>query len=286
MSSLKEQAFNTVRERATRSGRAPRRAYQHYFIETEGLHSRIHLQNFWSTFWPVPEATATAHVRVFAADGTQLGELDRELPAFGSAFIEMRDLLADIGAQAPEGTVAIDLEPSAAIRARFGVIPRPEEVEVRTPFWMAYYDDADNYMYVHSIEMLAGEFYGVPSAIAWQLKRGQAAHRGGTWRSWRLLESTGLRELQVVVTNHTLEAGRTTVGLYTAEDQPVIERSLDFTPHQLHRVKFSAQEIQDAVATHAPGTLLRVGLDPLLSLNGKPYVLMRYDDGPLSLHHG
>ena len=31
---------------------------------------------------------------------------------------------------------------------------------------------------------------------------------------------------------------------------------------------------------------LRIGLDPLLTANGKPYVLMRYGDGPLSIHHG
>lgn len=286
MTSLKERAFTTVRERATRSGRAPRRAYQHYFIESEGLHSRVHLQNFWSTFWPSADATATAHIRVYGADGALLGETDRELPAFGSAYIEMRELLSAVGASADEGTVAIDLEPSAAVRAQFGVIPRPEEVEVRTPFWMAYHDDADNYMYVHSIEMLAGEFFGVPSPIAWQLKRGQAANRGGRWRSWRLLESHGLRELQVVVTNHAMEPGRTTVGLYTADDDAVVERTLDFAPHQLHRVRFSSDELQEAAGRFEPGVLLRVGLDPLLSLNGKPYVLMRYDDGPLSLHHG
>jgi hypothetical protein len=30
----------------------------------------------------------------------------------------------------------------------------------------------------------------------------------------------------------------------------------------------------------------RIGMDPLLTGNGKPYVLMRYGGGPLSLHHG
>jgi hypothetical protein len=27
-------------------------------------------------------------------------------------------------------------------------------------------------------------------------------------------------------------------------------------------------------------------MDPLLTANGKPYVIMRYADGPPSLHHG
>jgi hypothetical protein len=32
--------------------------------------------------------------------------------------------------------------------------------------------------------------------------------------------------------------------------------------------------------------MLQLGIDPLPTLNGKPYVLMRYGNGPLSLHHG
>ena len=66
-SSFRDRAGTYVRARAARSGRAPRNAYTHYFIESEGLHSRIHLQNFWSTFWPQVEEPSVAHVRAFAA---------------------------------------------------------------------------------------------------------------------------------------------------------------------------------------------------------------------------
>jgi hypothetical protein len=34
-------------EQAAKWGKVPRRAYVHYFIESEGLQSRIHLQNFY-----------------------------------------------------------------------------------------------------------------------------------------------------------------------------------------------------------------------------------------------
>ena len=66
----------------------------------------------------------------------------------------------------------------------------------------------------------------------------------------------------------------------------VLEHKLDFAPRQLHRVRFPAKALGEALHDLPPGTLLRIGLDPLLTGNGKPYVLMRYDQGPLSLHHG
>jgi hypothetical protein len=284
--SAKERAVTSVRERATRSGRPPRKAYQHYFIEDEGLHSRIHLQNFYSTFWPEVDAPATAHIRVYDAAGAKLGEVDRRIARFGCAFVELRDLLAEVGADASEGTVAIDLEPAAEVRARFKDLPKPDVVEINTPFWMAYYDGRENYMYVHSIDKLSGEIFGTTAAVAWQVKRAAAGLERGTWRSWRLLESTGLSELQVVAVNYAEEPGASTVGIYTAQDVPVLERRLDFAPRQLHRVRFDAAQLEDALRDFPAGVHLRVGLDPLLTGNGKPYVLMRYDQGPLSLHHG
>lgn len=285
MSTVKERIVTTVRERATRSGKPPRKAYQHYFIEDEGLHSRIHLQNFYSTFWPEIDAPATAHIRVYGADGRPIGTTDREVARFGCAFIEARELLEELGSDEREGTVAIDLEPVKEVRERFDELPKPEVVEINTPYWMAYYDDGENYMYVHSIEKLAGEIFGTTKALEWLYRATATAGTEG-WRSWRLLESEGLTELQVVAINHRAVPGETTVGLYTADDQPVIERELSFAPHQLHRVRFTREDLEEGLGRLGGPRHLRVGLDPLLTGNGKPYVLMRYDNGPLSLHHG
>ena len=46
-----------------------------------------------------------------------------------------------------------------------------------------------------------------------------------------------------------------------------------------------AAEIAKWKGQKDPGTV-RIALDPVLSDNGKPYVIMRYGGGPLSLHHG
>lgn len=283
---LKEKVATTARSRAVKAGLVPRRAYQHYFIEDEGLHSRIHLQNYWSTFWPQFDEPATAKVEVVAASGRVIGRVTRSIPRFGSMFLELRDVLAELGSSETQGTVAIDLEPPRSVVGELHDLPKPLEAEINTPYWMAYYDDVENYMYVHSIDKLDGAVFGTtkPVEAIMSLSRSEA---GGLWRSWRLLEIDRLGELQIVAINHSTKAGRATVGFYAADDgRPLWERALSFESRQLHRVAVSGDEIRTAVGDAGGARLGRIGMDPLLTGNGKPYVLMRYGGGPLSLHHG
>jgi hypothetical protein len=279
---LKERAVAGLRDRAVHSGRVPRRAYAHYFIEDEGLHSRIHLQNFWSTFWPQFDAPAHAHIQVRDHSGSGIGTVERELPRFGSAFIELRDVLDELGSAAHEGTVAIDLEPSDEVKGSLGDIPKPVQAEVNTPYWMAYYDAFENYMYVHSIDKLGNEVFGTTRPIEWILKRQVDA--GDRWRSWRLLDLDRISEIQIVAINHSPRPGRTTMGVYSSDDDsPLYERELELQPRELSRVRVRASDLTLERPSAIRG---RIGLDPLLTGNGKPYVLLRYGSGPLSIHHG
>lgn len=278
---VKQRVYRLARDHAIRTHRLPREAYAHYFIEDRGLHSRVHLQNFWSTLWPDVDGEATAHIELRDASGRVLGRLDRHVPRFGQLFLELRDLLADVGSSATEGTVAIDLEPPDGVRDRFDVIPQVEEAQLNTPFWMSYYDASENYMYVHSIEKLRGRVFGAPAPL--RILRSQEHPEGERWRSWRLLDAEGLSEVTMVIVNHVDKPRSTVAGLYTPDDRPILERRLQFAPRQLHRLTFTGEEI----APHLGGSEhIRVGLDPMTSLSGKPYVIMRYGDGPLSLHHG
>jgi hypothetical protein len=282
LAELRSKATTAAFERAAKWGKVPRRAYVHYFIESEGLHSRAHLQNFYSTFWPQYDVPALAAIRVHGADGSTLGSHEVEIPRFGSMFLEARDLLAAIGADAPEGTLAIDLQPAAQVRKDFGDLPEAATAQINTPFWMAYYDDDENYMYVHSIERLDREFYGTLKPISWLLSR--TASTGERWRSWRLLDREGLTDLQVVVINHGTVPGSTKVGVYSRDDaETLYEEEIELAPKELRRVRVPSDEI--AGWPERPEHL-RIGLDPLLTANGKPYVLMRYRGGPLSIHHG
>jgi hypothetical protein len=284
MSAVKERVTKTLQQRAIRSGKLPREAYGHYFIETEGLHSRIHLQNFWSTFWPDHPAATTATIQVRDRSGRSLGVLEKPLPKFGQLFLEMRDVLSELGSDSTEGSVAVDLRPPESVTAELPDLPKVEDTEINTPFWMAYYDADENYMYVHSIEKLRGEHFGTSRAYGWLLDR--TVDQGERWRSWRLLDAARLSEIQIVVVNHSPVPRATRAGLYgAAPDSPaLLERPLEFGPHELHRIRFSADEIAAAVPEGMEH--VRIGVDPLLTHNGKPYVLMRYGDGPLSLHHG
>jgi hypothetical protein len=282
---MRERAAHNVMSRAARSGQTPRRAYTHYFIETDGLHSRIHLQNFYSTFWPDVHETAVAHILVHDDEGRPQGSAERTLQPFGSLFLEVAELLAEIGSRAREGTVAIDLEPPAGVRARFCELPSAEQAEVRTPFWMAYYDRAEDYMYVHSIEMRAGEIFGAPRLLSWSLRR--QVPPGERWRSWRLLEAERLSVLQVVCINHSPVRRATILGVYAPDGvTAVYERAVELAPRALARVRVPAEELATWAERHPELRHVRIGVDPLLTANGKPYVIMRYADGPPSLHHG
>ena len=83
MPALRERIVTAAHQRAVSAGKVPRRPYAHYFIEADGLHSRLHLQNYYSTFWPDVDEPAVAHVTAFASDGTRLGTTDVELPRSG-----------------------------------------------------------------------------------------------------------------------------------------------------------------------------------------------------------
>jgi hypothetical protein len=276
----------SVRRRAALSGRPPRRAYTHYFIESEGLHSRIHLQNFYSTFWPQVHEPAVAHIQVFNDRGRSQGSCRRVIPPFGSLFLELADLLAELGSEALEGSVAIDLEPAAAVRAQFHDLPDADQLEVKTPFWMAYYDGNENFMYVHSIDTLGGEIFGAPGLLRWAMTR-QSVPSGERWRSWRLLEASRLSDLQIVCMNMSLETRSTVVGVYSADDSVTFYReSHELAPRAIRRVRVPHEEIGEWPRRHPGVEHVRIGLDPLLTPNGKPYVIMRYADGPPSLHHG
>ena len=283
MPALRERIVTAAHQRAVSAGKVPRRSYAHYFIEADGLHSRLHLQNYYSTFWPGVDESAVAHVTAFGSDGTRLGTTDVELPRFGSLFLEARDLLERLGADASEGLVAVDLEPPAGVRGRLSDLPSPDTALINTPFWMAYYDATENYMYVHSIEMLGGEVHGTTVPLTWHLKR--AAVQRESWRSWRLLDVELLDEIQVVAVNHGTIAGDTTVGIYDAAGGALWEQELHLVPREVRRVRVPEQEIA-AWRSKGRTDQVRIGLDPLLTTNGKPYVIMRYGGGPLSLHHG
>jgi hypothetical protein len=291
MSFVKDKAkdfvgIEAMRERAVQAGKPPRRPGQHYFIETEGLHSRIHLQNFYSTLWPQIEDPAVASIDVYDKTGQRAPRTHTvEIPRFGSLFLEARELLSLVGSSASEGIVTIDVSPPAGVLAELHDLPKPEQAELASPFWMAYYDDNESFMYVHAIDKMAGRIEGTTRVLDWRLER--VKPQGGKWRSWRLLDLENLTEVQVVLCNHKGQAGSSTVGVYSPDDSVVLfEQTVDIPARGLERVKISGDALREAVSG-ADVEHVRIGANPLLTPNGKPYVLMRYyGDGPLSLHHG
>ncbi len=263
------------------SGFIPRRAFAHYFMNTAGIHSRVHLQNFYSTFFPLSPTKATAHVWLCDRAGKVIAKKDFVVQPFGQLYIEVTDILGhDLDM---EGMIYIDFEPPAVIRKQLKTIPALQQLTVQTPFWVSYRDDHDNYMYVHSIETYRGKVFGT----LWPLTRimARAKPERNKWQSWRLLDIELLDELQVVVMNHSHLPGQTIVSLIGDEGEVLWSKSVALESRAVQRVIVPEAQIAEWKARESPGGA-RVAVDPLLTGNGKPYVMMRYGGGPLSLHHG
>lgn len=285
MSALSTLAKNGVAQRAygavLSSGFVPRRAFAHYFMNKDGLRSRVHLQNFYSTFFPLSLTEATARVWLCDESGKVIAKKSFTVPPFGQLYLEVEDIVGyDLQM---EGMIFIDFQPPAIIRKQLKTIPNLQQLTVQTPFWVSYRDEHDNYMYVHSIESYRGKVWGA----VWPMSRimAHAAPERDAWQSWRLLDVALLDELQVVAMNHSITPGTTTVSVIDDAGATLWSQTITLGPRGSARLIVPEAEIKAWKAKKNPGSV-RVALDPLLTGNGKPYVIMRYGGGPLSLHHG
>lgn len=278
-------ALNSYRglyKRAASSGFVPRRPFAHYYLNTEGIKSRIHLQNFYSSFWPDINESALATIKIYDRDGSLTHNVKREIEPFGQMYLEMEEFADSSGTRA-EGMVFVDLEPGQKIKKMFTNLPELQRVEIRTPFWMSYRDEHENYMYVHSISTVDGEVKGAIPPIDWALSRSVVDRP--SWKSWRLLDVQLLEGLQVVAMNHSQANGESTLGIYGDKGEQLWSESISLSPRQVKRVRVPGELISEWKLNHS-SEHVRIGMDPLLSSNGKPYIVMKYAGGPLSLHHG
>jgi hypothetical protein len=279
--SLKKRGVTLARRAVNPQGRLPRRGYEHCFIEEEGVHSRLHLHHFYSMFLPDVNEPVDAHLHVFGADGGRLGVVTRRLQPLTSLVLPMNKVLAELRSPATLGSVAVDVEPSDAY-ARKLVEIGPQNAMVQSPFWMGYYDEAGSVAYVHSIDQFYGTVFGVGrvAGLAYRAR----SHRSGDWASKRLIDTTGLRRADAYLVNHSSSAGQTTIRWRAHPDGATLaERTVTVQPHGAVRVGVTAADVARA---STPVERLRLEVDGLLTENGKPYVMLRYGDGPFSLHHG
>ena len=278
---LAKNSVETIYALTTKFGYVPRRPFAHYFLNSDGIKSRIHLQNYYSSFWPEVDEPANATFTILNKHGEVMHNFSREVSPFGQIYLEMEEF-SGVGSNS-EGMVFVDLEPGSATKREFAKLPSPKQVSIATPFWMSYRDENENYMYVHSISTLEGEVKGGILPVNWKLSRTQSERP--SWKSWRLLDVQLLDELQVVVMNHSAWTGQSKVEIYADNGAVLWSEDVSLEAKQVERVKVPKELIADwklrNVSSH-----IRVGVDPLLSSNGKPYVVTKYAGGPLSLHHG
>jgi hypothetical protein len=280
-SSLKKRGVRLTQRAVNPRGRLPRRGYEHCFIEEEGVHSRLHLHHFYSMFLPDVNEPVDAHVHVFGSGGARVGVVTRTLQPLTSLVLPMTDVLAELTSTETLGSVALDVEPSATYERKLVEIG-PENARVQSPFWMGYYDAGGSVAYVHSIDQYYGEVFGVPRAAGFAFRA--RWHRGGEWSSKRLIDAEGLRRADAYLVNYSSSAGETTIRWRAHPDGAVLsQQTVTVQPHGAVRVSVSGEDVARA---SGPVRQLRLEVDGLLTENGKPYVMLRYGDGPFSLHHG
>lgn len=275
----KHQAARLLTRTTRMVGQLPRRAYAHLFIESEGVHSRLHLHHFYSLFLPDVTDPVSVHVELHDAEGRKLGTQDRTLQPFGSELLAVGELLATMGASAPWGSAIVDVEPSPAHTARLLELG-PELASVQSPFWMGFWDEGGSVAYVHSIDQHFGQVFGV-NRLAGHVHQTPWA-RGGHWTSNRIIEAAGLERLDAYLMNQTPAAGATAISWLSHPDgDPVVRRTVELNPRGVARISVTRADLE---GRQVP--TLRLEVDDLFTGNGKPYVLARYGSGPFSLHHG
>ena len=274
---LAQRSYTTVLE----SGFIPRRAFAHYFMNTAGLRSRVHLQNYYSLFFPDELTPVTARVWLCNPEGKVVARKNFEIAPFGQLYLEIEDIAGyDLEV---EGMVMVDILPPKSVRGKLKTIPNILQLNIQTPYWVSYRDADDNYMYVHSIESYRGKVFGAVWPLRTMLSKATPVRR--QWESWRLLDVNLLDELQIVVMNHAYAPGDTVVSVISEKGDVLWTQDVHLTTRQSRRVIVPQDKIAQWKADGIYDTV-RVALDPVLSDNGKPYVLMRYAGGPLSMHHG
>ncbi len=280
-SSLRKRGIRLTQRAVNPRGRLPRRGYEHCFIEEEGVHSRLHLHHFYSMFLPDVNEPVDAHVHVFGAEGARLGVVSRRLQPLTSLVLPMTEVLAELKSTETLGSVAVDVEPSQTYERKLVEIG-PDNARAQSPFWMGYFDAGGSVAYVHSIDQFYGEVFGVPRIAAFAFRA--RWHRGGEWSSKRLIDAPGLRRADAYLVNYSSSAGETTIRWRGHPDGAVLsERTVTVQPHGAVRVSVSGDDVANAAT---PVERIRLEVDGLLTENGKPYVMLRYGDGPFSLHHG
>ncbi len=103
---IKVRTRDTVRKLVKPADVLPKRGYAHFFIETEGIHSRLHLHHFYSLFLPDLDEAVQVHIRVHDEAGKTLGTVTRSLTSFASLNLPASELLGELGSSAPMGTVS------------------------------------------------------------------------------------------------------------------------------------------------------------------------------------
>lgn len=210
----------------------PRFAFAHFFLDADGIRSRLHIQNYYSFFFPDVPRTAEATVWLHSSNGRLLAKKLFNIPPFGQLYVELEDLLGRRIEN--EGMIYVDLAPPRDVRPLVGRLLRVEDLVSQTPFWVSYRDENENYMYVHSIDTFKGRVFGALWPLSLIFTRSRFNREA--WKSWRLLDPRLLEELEIVVMNHGHKTGSGSIQIFDGHSNELWRDSFSLVSRQSSRI--------------------------------------------------
>jgi len=256
-------------------GTTPRVAYMHYWTLREGADSLVAFHNYFSLLDPHARGPCHADLRVYDADGRTLATTGIDVPARGCAQVSVRSLLpAAVAAIQTEGSLELDVLPPGDFTHERNVAGAFEVSAAR--FFMLYRSPAGMLATSHCIEK-SQTYRGLPSPLAGLLTTRE--RRVPAWRCKRPIATRGLQEVRVVVVNYAESSGRLHVALRMGAGGPVVAEARRTVPPRGLLTLEHRQGDEPAAEFY---TLHSEGLP---TPNGKPYLWVRYGDGPAAMHH-
>jgi len=256
-------------------GGTPRVAYMHYWTLREEADSLVTFHNYFSLLDPAARGPCHADLRLYDAAGRTLASRGLDVPARGCAQVSVRALLRTAGAppDALEGSVELDVLPPEDFSHERNETGSFEVSAAR--FFMIYRSPAGMMATAHCLEKTA-TYRGLPSPFAGLLK--VHARRPGAWCCKRPISARNLSEVRAVAVNYADEPRALHLALWAgAHGEIVAEAHRVVAPRGVLALEYRG------VRADAPFYTLHS--DALPTPNGKPYLWVRYGDGPMATHH-
>ncbi|MBY0471647.1 hypothetical protein K2X30_10820 [bacterium] len=246
--------------------------YTNAYVRTEGVKTRIHLNNIISPFLPQYDDPVDFKIQFFSQDGVLLKILHRTLERHGCSFIDVDEALS--GIESPFGMVVVNAELSKAIRSR---LTANKLRMVSSHYFVTWETQEGGINCSHCIESYNGSYFGIPGFMKGWIKPNRPIQN---WISNSGIMPHGLEKMRLYFTN----PGKKTI----LSDVEIRQNAQILHKEQLHLKPYGTGLLSIAppqLKSFDPkGASLVIKVDALTG-NAKPYAFLKYKGRGYLAHH-